>query len=164
MRVYVVATLVLIAASCVEVGAQTATAEKSDEAILRDLIQQADEGKQVIKSTEDLIFVSGAYPRPLIGRKEFEAARPPAQEIAKLRPNEKSHHEVLRLVVSESKDMAYEFGNYTISWDGGDSKRTGVEGSYVRIWRKQDGVWKREVHFAKPNEDTKPKASRAAEK
>jgi hypothetical protein len=52
------------------------TADKSDEQTLRELIRQRNEGKDVIKYTDNVIFVSGAYPRPIIGREAFRHASP----------------------------------------------------------------------------------------
>ena len=53
--------------------AQTDANGKSDEQLLRRLIREGNEGKNVIKRTEDSIFVSGAFPRPMIGHAVQEA-------------------------------------------------------------------------------------------
>ena len=142
----------LIVAGSHSVMAQATASTKTDEQVLRELIQQDDYGKDVIKFTEDAIFVSGAYPRPIIGRQQREAARPRQEEIARSRPNQSRKSEVQRLVVSQSGDMAYEFGNFTISYDAPDKKRAGFNGSYLRVWRKIGGEWKVDAFFARPNE------------
>ena len=139
---------VLAAGILVALGQTAGT--KSDEQALRELIQQRDQGKDVIKYTENAIFVSGAFPQgPVYGR---EAAKPKREEIAKSRPNQSTKHNVERLVVSKSGDMAYEFGNFTDAYDGADKKRTGFKGSYLRVWRKIDGEWQVDVAFARRNE------------
>jgi hypothetical protein len=51
--------------------------------------------------------------------------------------------------------MAYEFGNFTISYDAQDKTRTSFEGSYLRVWRKSSGEWKVDAYFARLNEPEK---------
>lgn len=133
-------------------------AQQSDEQKIRDLVRLADERKQAIETTEDAIYVTGPLPRPAIGKKDREQFKPIQDEIAKNRPNQKRESEIVRLVVSESKDMAYEFGNHKITWDAPDKSRTGFEGSYLRVWRKVGGVWKVDAFFARPNREADAKA------
>ena len=132
--------------------AQANAPVKNDENFIRDLIQQQNNGKDVIKFTEEAIFVSGAYPRPMIGRQEREANKQRRDEINKSRPNQETKYDVVRLVVSQSGDMAYEYGNHTISYDGPDKKRTGFSGSYLRVWRKMNDNWLVDASFARPNQ------------
>lgn len=134
-------------------------AQQSDEQKIRDLVRLALEGKQAIETTDNAIFVSGPLPRPAIGKKDREQFKPIIDEIAKNRPNQKRESEIVRLVVSESKDMAYEFGNHKISWDAPDKSRTGFEGSYLRVWRKIGDVWKVDAFFARPNKPADAKAA-----
>ena len=147
-RVLSAATAVLLGVGILVALGQTA--EKPDEQALRELIQQQNDGKDVIKYTDNAIFVSGAYPRaPIIGR---EAAKPFREELAKQRPNQSSKKHVERLVVSKSADMAYDFGSFTSTWDAADKKQTGFNGTYLRIWRKIDGEWQVDAFFARCNE------------
>jgi hypothetical protein len=62
----VLTTVILIAFGGPAAIATDANA-KSDEQLLRKLIREDNEGKNVIKRTEDSVFVSGAFPRPMIG-------------------------------------------------------------------------------------------------
>ena len=145
---------VLIMAGSRSVMAQTTTptASQTDEQVLRDLIRQQNEGKDVIKFTDDAIFVSGAFPRPIIGKQQAQAAEPKWKEMAKSRPNQSQKNEVVRLVVSQSGDMAEEFGNFTVSYDKPDKTRTSFNGSYLRVWRKMGGEWQVDAFFARPNQ------------
>src|SRR6185436_4943496 len=143
---------VLVVAGSGSAVAQVAASTSADEQALRELIQQENQGKDVIKYTDDSIFVSGAFPRPIIGRQQSEAAQPRREEIATHRPNQSTKREVQRLVVSQSGDMAYEFGDFTISFDAPDKNRTSFNGSYLRVWRKINGEWKVDAFFARPNE------------
>jgi ketosteroid isomerase-like protein len=125
----------------------SATSSQSDEQVLRALVRQENEGKDIIKFTEDSVFVSGAYPRPLIGRAAHEQA-----QSSRRTANRSVKDEVVRLAVSQSGDMAEEFGNFTLSFDNPDKTHPSFNGSYLRVWRKTDGEWKVDAFFARPNE------------
>src|SRR6266436_6309089 len=114
--------------------AQTDANGRSDEQLLRKLIREDNEGKNVIKRTEDSIYVSGAFPRPMIGHAVQEALG-----SRKDRSNESRKGEVVRLVISQSGDMAEEFGNFTLSFDQPDKTHISFDGSYLRVWRKIRG-------------------------
>ena len=66
-------TVILIAFGSPVAIAQTDAKGKSDEQVLRKLIREDNEGQNVIKRTEDSIFVSGAFPHPMIGHAVEEA-------------------------------------------------------------------------------------------
>ena len=57
-----------------------------------------------------------------------------------------------RLVVARSGDLAYDFGDFTISHGAPDKTRTSFNGSYLRVWRKANGEWLVDAFFARPNE------------
>jgi hypothetical protein len=140
------ATVILIAFGGPAASAQTDANGKSDEQLLRKLIQDNNEGKNVIKRTADSIYVSGVFPHPMIGHAAQEALG-----SRKDRSNE-SRGEVVRLVISQSGDMAEEFGNFTLSFDQPDKKHISFDGSYLRVWRKINGEWLEHAFFARPNE------------
>jgi hypothetical protein len=140
-------TAILIVLGSPAAIAQTDTNGKTDEQLLRKLIQEDNEGKNVIKRTEDSILVTGAYPRPLIGRAVQEAVGPPRD-----RSNVSRKKEVVRLAISQSGDMAEEFGNFTMSFDKPDKTHISFDGSYLRVWRKIKGEWLEDAFFARPNE------------
>jgi ketosteroid isomerase-like protein len=133
----------------------TAQAQKSktDETMLRDLISRADREPNVIKRTDDTIFVSGALARPLVGKQERAAMQSKMGEVNQQRINQIQKTELVRLVIAKSKDMAYDFGNFTLSYDTPDKKHVEFTGSYLRIWRKVKGEWMTEAFFARPNEE-----------
>jgi ketosteroid isomerase-like protein len=140
-------TLILIGLGHPSAIAQTDINGKADEQLLRKLIQEDNEGKNVIKRTEDSILVTGAYPRPLTGRAVQEAVGPPRD-----RSNVSRKKEVVRLAISQSGDMAEEFGNFTMSFDKPDKTHISFDGSYLRVWRKIKGEWLEDAFFARPNE------------
>ena len=136
--------------------AQTDANGRSDEQLLRKLIREDNEGKNVIKRTEDSIFVSGAFPHPMIGHAVEEALG-----SRKDRSNESRKGEVVRLVISQSGDMAEEFGNFTLSFDQSDKKHISFDGSYLRVWRKINGEWLEDAFFARPNESAEKSEPRS---
>lgn len=71
---------------CGAAGANAQTAQ-TDEQILRDLISRAGKEPSAIKQTDDAIFVSGAYPRPIVGREQREAMKPKGDQMMKTRLN-----------------------------------------------------------------------------
>ena len=136
--------------------AQTDANGRSDEQLLRKLIREDNEGKNVIKRTEDSIFVSGAFPHPMIGHAVEEVLG-----SRKDRSNESRKGEVVRLVISQSGDMAEEFGNFTLSFDQPDKKHISFDGSYLRVWRKINGEWLEDAFFARPNESAEKSEPRS---
>jgi hypothetical protein len=151
-------TVILIGLGSPAAIAQTDTNGKTDEQLLRKLIQEDNEGKNVIKCTENSIYVHGAYRRPMIGRaaQEKEEARS-LKDIS----NVSRKSEVVRLAISQSGDMAEEFGNFTLSFDKPDKTHIGFDGSYLRVWRKINGEWLEDAFFARrnePEEKTKQKS------
>jgi ketosteroid isomerase-like protein len=104
----------------------------ADEKAIRELIRKSDEGER-IKWTEDGIFASGLTPKPLVGRKEAQESRPKLEAIGKQRPNHKTKTTVERLVVAKAGDLAYEYSNFRMEWDGPDGRRTGFNCSLLRV-------------------------------
>jgi ketosteroid isomerase-like protein len=149
--------VILIGLGSAVANAQTDTNGRTDEQLLRKLIQEDNEGKNVIKPTEDSIFVNGAYRRPTIGR----AAREKEESRLKDISNVSRKSEVVRLAISQSGDMAEEFGNFTLSFDKPDKTHISFDGSYLRVWRKINGEWLEDAFFARrnePEEKTKQKS------
>ena len=157
MRNRLKATLVVIAfvgaaAACSPSAPPSASAPGLDRAAEERALLALIEGPERMEMTEDFIFVSGAYPQPLIGRAAVQANRNRREQIQQLRPNLKDTSTRLQLFVSESGDMAYEYGLFRMSWDAPEGGRTEFEGTYLEVYRKENGQWKRAASFARPNE------------
>jgi hypothetical protein len=123
----------------------------SDEEIIRGLVQAENSSGEAPKFTDNVIYVSGAYPQPLTSLEQLTAARTQRAALNQPRPNESSTCEIGRLVVAEARDMAYEFGKLTLRWDSPAGHRTGLDATYVRIWRKLGGEWMVEVSIVHPH-------------
>lgn len=127
----------------------TATFAQSDEQTIRDMIKQENENQVRPKTTEEVILAPVGTPRPFVGKQAYVAG---IQELSKMRPNTKLNRVPERVVVAESKDLAYEYGNQTMSWDKPEGGRSEGQGSYIRIWRKINGEWLLEAFMARPNQ------------
>lgn len=124
-----------------------------DEKAIRDLIRRADEGEDV-ECAEDHVFVSGLYPRPIVGRERYREARAKTREALRQRqPNRKTTTTVERIVIAKAGDLAYEYSTFRIEWDEPAGGRGGGDGSRLRVWRKAGGRWLAEAHFARPNQE-----------
>lgn len=99
---------------------------------------------------DDVIFWSGATERPVIGK---SASDQKAEEIGSTRKNEKhGQSKIERLVVSSSGDLAYEYGSGTIEFDDTQSgKHESFSPTYLRVWKRDGGVWKVAAAFFRPN-------------
>lgn len=129
----------------------TASTTASDEQTIRNLVAQEAEGKQQIQTTDDRIFVSGAYPRPIIGKEMSAENQRISDQIKADRLHFSRKDRIERLMVSQAGDMAYEFGYSDLAWDTPEKKHVRFEASYLRIWRKLQGQWKVDVFFIRPN-------------
>jgi ketosteroid isomerase-like protein len=78
----------------------------------------------------------------------------------KQRRNQKIDTQIVKLEVAAAGDMAYEFSNFTLSWDVGNTKEhVSFTGSALRVWKKMDGKWQVAAAFMRPH-DNGPSAPR----
>ena len=139
-------TLILIC------GCLTAAAQTTDEQILRQLIKQESAGKTTIKFNGNAVFATDALSRPRLLQKVNEIDGVRMQTISAPRPNQILTIEIRRIVVAESKDLAYEYSDFTISYDQPDKTPDGYTGSHLRVWRKTQGEWRVDAVFARQNQ------------
>lgn len=124
----------------------------TEEQRLRHHIDLLDRGEVQPAMTDDVIFASGAYPRPIIGREQLET-HPDRERLRRERQNMSSKRELERLVVSQSGDLAYAFGRFHLTWDTLDQQHISIKGSFLTVWRKVDDEWRIEASFNRPNRD-----------
>ena len=120
----------------------------AEEAAIRALANRPDE----LPRTRDVIFWSGLYPRPKVGREEVVKPFPGA--AAEQRRNVRIiTNQIVRLQLAAAGDMAYEFSNFTLSYDRGDTKQhRSFTGSVLRVWMKGDGQWRVAAEFMRPHD------------
>ncbi|MFD3003709.1 YybH family protein [Pontibacter toksunensis] len=95
--------------------------------------------------TEDIIFASGAYPRPIVGLDNLKKAVPSGGE----RKNFKTNPIIERVEVAGSGDMAYAYGTSTISWEGKEP----FEVAFLEVFRKKGDAWKLAARFIRPHQE-----------
>ncbi|MFN7117690.1 MAG: YybH family protein [Saprospiraceae bacterium] len=127
----------------------TATLAQNDEQQIRNLIKTENDGGGAPKVTNDVFYWPGIIDSPVVGKQNWEAK---SKELRQARPNTKFNRVPERLVVSESKDLAYEYGYQTTGWDKPEGGRAETKGYYLRVWRKVNGEWLLEGFFARLTE------------
>ena len=106
-----------------------------------------------------MIFVSGAYPRPIIGQGKIDpsdrAMTEADADVAK-RTHKVRKTRPQKVVVSSAGDMAYGFSLFDMEFDRPDSsgknEHVKFEGSQLTVWRKIGGQWLLAASFNRPNE------------
>ena len=116
-------------------------------------------GKTRPNVTDDFIFVSGAYPRPIIGRQKFapnDTGMANAEAEMRKRSGEVVKTHPQKVVVSKAGDMAYGFASFNMEFDrpdsAGKSEHVKFEGSQLTVWRKIGGEWRLAASFNRPND------------
>ena len=110
-----------------------------EEQRLRELIERLRREGQPAPISDDLFFVSGAYPRPLRGRAAADEAS------AGLRA---THRHVTRtftterLVVAAAGDLAYEYGTGRQESDTLAGEHRTEDAAYLIVWRQHAGEWR----------------------
>jgi hypothetical protein len=131
-------------------GLHAADMKTADEAAVRKQIEAYDNRKPGEGSTmalPDQVFWSGAYKRPVI-RPENPTPRTGNRGIENRVPgSQKSKTVPIRIVISDSGDLAYEYSKSTLEFDLKSGGHTVLETGTLRVWQKRDGQWKSAAHF-----------------
>ena len=125
-------------------GARGAGNNASEQAAIRKLIA-ADDRREAVPRISDDIFWSGAYKRPRVSPE-----KPDPSVTNRVPGSEKSHTEVIRIIVADSADLAYEYSKSTLEFDRKSGEHVKFDTGLLRVWQKQDGVWKQAAVFAFP--------------
>jgi hypothetical protein len=124
-----------------------------DEASIRKLIADNDKaGSARMPSLSNHIFWSGAYKRPIVDMEKGELTREDAAEN-RINGSEKSKTNPIRIVVSDSRDMAYEYSKDILEYDLKNGKHMSFTLGLLRVWQKQGGEWKEAAVFSRPYEN-----------
>jgi len=140
-------TASLIALALCLTSPSSAQDVRADEAAIRVLIADLSAGKRV-PQTPDHVFWSGAFTRPSVGNErapeksgsDSPSHRVPGSGRTKVTP--------VRIEVSHSGDMAWEFSNAVISYQLKDGSKVQFDASQLRVWRKVAGQWMIAAHFS----------------
>ena len=131
---------------------------KSDEAAIRGAIASGN-----VTPTDDAIFWSGAFKRPMIRPDKGEEF--PGHELSK-RTNIKGTTDVQRIEVAASGDLAYEFslGSMEFDVDGMPPHHRAFKTGLLRVWKKVNGEWKIAAMFVRPLDIPFDESAEAASK
>jgi ketosteroid isomerase-like protein len=127
--------------------------QAGDEAAIRAAIERVRAGEDL--RTQDAIFFSGAYKRPIVRGESKPEPTARAQTI--VTGSERTTIRVRRIEVASGGDMAYEFSDGTIARRqkraGGADEEVVFENSILRVWKKVGGQWRLAAHFSAPHGD-----------
>jgi len=140
-------TITLLIAIAPTIAGQTPA---GDEKQIRDLIAKWDAGQRDDLGTTDLIFWSGAIKKPVIGNAPIEQST--GERPLSRRASTTVKTTPVRIEVSKSGDLAYEFSNGDLTIVMNDGKKSTTPTSILRVWKKEAGQWKVAAHFARPHE------------
>jgi ketosteroid isomerase-like protein len=138
------ACLALCAAPMMLAGRDSKVDLKADEAAIRALIASAKS-----QFTDDSVFWTGAYKRPVVGT---EVPEPFPETKAMKRKNQVNTTKVERLEVSSSGDMAWEFSYVHTGYDSDETPAShkSFDAGMLRVWKKVNGEWKVAAVFGRP--------------
>lgn len=110
--------------------------------------------KPHLQYSDDSFFWSGAFDKPLIGKAQQDAARQKAEKDEP-RKNELSGDHPQRIVVTNSGDMAYEYGTGKLSYDEVKTgKHVAFQTAYLRVWKSANGECRVAAFLVMPIEST----------
>jgi hypothetical protein len=131
---------------------QAAGNNAEEEAAIRKQIAAVEATGNRSHSLPDSIFWSGAYKKPVIGIREDKTTQRDGEGSIADRnaATQKLVTTPQRIIVSNSKDLAYEYSTFTIEFDTKAGKHVKFDGAGLRVWQKQGGEWKQAAIFARP--------------
>ncbi len=117
---------------------------KADEAAIRAVIAS---GKTPY--TDDSVFWTGLYKRPVMGKEEPQSFPDSSSEKRK---NQVNTTKVVRLEIAASGDMAWEFSYIHTEYDsdGAPASHKSFDAGLLRVWKKEKGEWRAAAMFARP--------------
>lgn len=126
----------------------------AEEAAIRKQIAAMDANGIDGVANPDYVSWSGAYKKPSIGRRDISNARTGEGSVPNRVPgSQKGTTNVQRIVVAESKDLAYEYSTFTLAYDTKDGKHSSFDGGSLRVWQKQGGEWRIAAWFSRAFEE-----------
>ena len=129
-------------------GVRGAGTNAADEAAIRKLIAAGDQKGGTLPQMSDTVFWSGAYMRPAVAPEKGQPRTGGEGSLPDRVPGtQKSKTEVIRIVVADSRDLAYEYSKATLEFDLKSGKHMSVDTGILRVWQKQGGEWKEAAVF-----------------
>jgi ketosteroid isomerase-like protein len=146
----VIAALTVSLLSITSSSLRGAGSDAAEEAAIRKVIAAADHGTVTAKLA-DRIFWSGATKRPTVGSVKGEPYATGGDSAdGRVPGSQKTKTEVMRIVVADSHDLAYEYSKSTLDFDLKSGKHVSFDTGLLRVWQKQAGEWKEAATFVRP--------------
>ena len=144
-------TAILIALVLCLTSSLSAQDVRADEAAIRALIAELNASKPV-PQTPDRVFWSGAMTRPSVGKEQVPEKGGPGRVSNRVPGSQQTKITPVRIEVSRSGDMAWEFSNAVLSFQLKDGSKVQFDTSLLRVWRKSaDGQWMIAAQFSQPH-------------
>jgi hypothetical protein len=136
-------------------GLRGAGTNAADEAAIRKLIAAYDEpgGNTKAPRLADGIFWSGAFKRPFIAPEKGEPFGGPFTVQDRVPGSQKSKTQPIRIVIADSRDLAYEYSKGTLEYDMKNGQHRSLDHGILRVWQKQGGDWKIAATFMRPYDE-----------
>jgi len=101
-------------------------------------------------SLPDLILWTGAYKRPMVGDEKGEPFTGTDDIANRVPGSQKAKIDVVRIVVADSRDLAYEYSKGNLEYDLKSGEHRSFMLGLLRVWQKQNGDWKVAAFFTRP--------------
>ncbi len=120
----------------------------AEEAAIRKLIAAGDQtGRSAGPAMADGIFWSGQFKRPIVGTEKGERFPGADDRVA---GSQKTKTEPIRIVIADSRDLAYEYSKGTFEFDRKSGEHVSFDLGLLRVWQKEGGGWKVAATFMRP--------------
>lgn len=121
-----------------------------EEAAIRKIVSAENDGRPV-PHMADQIFWSGPYQRPVIWPEKPTPASTAIAPIEERAPSGSTSLKTpVRIVVADSRDLAYEYETTALSIKMKNGTTRAVESAALRVWQKESGEWKIAAEFSAP--------------
>ena len=152
-RGYLSAALAAGLLALVSTELKAAGSNADEEAAIRQIIAAHDQkgggGLEGVPQLADRVIWTGSAKRPMVGDEKEQLLstssvpnRVPGHTTIKTEP--------IRIVIADSRDLAYEYGKVTTEFDLKSGEHVKLEAGMLRVWQKQDGNWKEAAVFTRP--------------
>ncbi len=130
------------------VGLRGAGSNAAEEAAIKKIISAGNPS-----SLADAVFWSGAYKRPAVGTETPEPKTGDRAISERVPGSQKGSTQVIRIVVADSRDLAYEYSKGSLDFDVKSGQHFHTDTGILRVWQKQGGDWKIAATFARPYDE-----------
>jgi ketosteroid isomerase-like protein len=150
-RKHLVTFISVVFVAALAVLARGAGKDATEEAAIRTLIAAYDDNAQAgaVPHLADQIFWSSAFKRPVMGSEKGVPVANSTSAPDRVPGSQRSRTEPLKIVISDSHDLAYEYSKSNLQFDMKSGQHIRLETGQLRIWQKEGGEWKIAAMFSR---------------